>query len=154
MHDTSHRLHRARRPRGFTLIETMVAMVIMLLALLAMLAVVPFSSNNVQTNSLQVQAVSVGQQFLDDERNAKLHGVPMPSATTVPVDPGQSFVGRSGPNTGYGNFTVVPDGCATQVQTGISGVNTFLCSVQVSWTVGSTTKPTTRTVTVQTLVTN
>ena len=79
----------ARGDRAFTLIETMVALVVMLMSLLAMLAVVPFAFTNVETNSLEVQAVAVGQQFLEDERNAKLHSIPAPSATNVPIDAGR-----------------------------------------------------------------
>jgi type II secretory pathway pseudopilin PulG len=143
---------RARTRRAFTLIETMIALVVMLMSLLAMLAVVPFAFTNVQTNALQVQAVAVGQRFLDDERNAKLHAIPTPGPTNVPIDAGQSFVDQNQTAKDYGNFTVTPDGCSTIQLTG-SGphlhVNSYLCSVSVSWTVSDAT----RTVTVQSLVT-
>ena len=138
--------------RAFTLIETMISLVVMLLSLLAMLAVVPFAFTNVQTNSLEVQAVAVGQQFLDDERNAKLHSLPAPSATSVPIDAGQSFLDQSQAAKGYGNFTVTPDGCATIEATTTAShgsVNMYLCSASVSWVQSNAT----RTVTVQSLVT-
>lgn len=144
--------HAARGDRAFTLIETMVALVVMLMSLLAMLAVVPFAFTNVQTNSLEVQAVAVGQRFLDDERNAKLHALPTPSPTSVPVDAGQSFVDQNITAKDYGNFTVTPDGCATTQLAGTlphGSVNSYLCSVSVSWVQSNAT----RTVTVQSLVT-
>lgn len=134
------------KKRGFTLIEVLVAIVVLTLTILALLAVVPFSFNNVQMNALEVEAVSVAQQYLDDERNAKLHNLPMPTATTAPIDPGQSFVGGTMGN--YGNFAITPDGCAT-VQNGGSFANVYLCSVNVRWTETSAS----RTVTVQSYVT-
>lgn len=143
---------RARTGRAFTLIETMVALVVMLMSLLAMLAVIPFAFTNVETNSLEVQAVAVGQRFLDDERNAKLHALPTPSATDVPVDAGQSLVDQNVTAKDYGNFTVTPDGCATTQLTGTlphGSVNSYLCSVSVSWVQSNAT----RTVRVQSLVT-
>lgn len=121
------------RERGFSLIEALIAMVILLLASLAMLSVVPFGFNNVETNSIQVQAVAVGQQYLDDERNAELHSAVMPTVTTAPIDPGHSFLAGSVSNSNYGNFTITPDGCAT-VQNAGTSANVYSCSVIVSWT--------------------
>jgi len=133
--------------RGFSLIEAMLAIVVVVLAVLAMLSMVPFGHNSVQTNSVQVQAISIAQKYLDDERNALSQNTfAMPTATTAPIDGGQSFVGGSVSN--YGNFTVTPDGCPTKQYSG-SSANVFSCSVTVTWTeMGST-----RTVTVQTYVT-
>jgi type II secretory pathway pseudopilin PulG len=118
------------------LIEAMIAMIILLLVVLSTLSVVPFGFNSVATNAVHVQAVAVGQQFLDDERNAMLQNLPPPTATTVPIDPGESFVSNGQPNINYGNFEVTPNGCATVESggTAISAVNTFTCSVTVSWT--------------------
>src|SRR5579864_1605066 len=135
--------------RGFTLIETMIAIVICFLAILGMLSVVPFGFSSVQTNSIHAQAVAVAQQYLDDERNAKLQSVAMPSATTTPIDPGQSYTNHGVSNAGYGNFTITPDGCAIKQFTGQSGANVYSCSVTVSWTEGGGQ----RSVTEQSLVT-
>lgn len=122
--------------RGFSLLETMMATVICVLAILAFFAVVPFGFSNIQTNAVHAQAVAIAQQYLDDQRNAKLQaGVPMPTATTFPIDPGQSFVNQGAVNSGYGNFVVSPDGCATKSFTGPSA-NVYLCSVTVAWTEG------------------
>jgi len=126
---------RSYSPRGFTLIETLIAMIICFLAILATLSVVPFGFSNVQTNSVHAQAVAVAQRYLDDERNALLQlASAMPTATTVPIDPGQSFTNAGVSNSGYGNFTITPDGCVTKQFTGASGANVYLCTVTVSWT--------------------
>jgi prepilin-type N-terminal cleavage/methylation domain-containing protein len=118
------------RNRGFTLIEALIAIVIVALTMLALLAVVPASFNDVQMDALEVQAVSVGQQFLDDERNAKLHGLATPVATSAPIDAGESFVGGSMSN--YGSFAVTPDGCTTVQNPGVTS-NVYSCSVSVRW---------------------
>ncbi len=143
------RRRSSKRERGFTLIETMIAMIVLLLAILAMLSVVPFGFNSVQTNAIHVQAVAVAQQYLDDEHDALLQANAMPSATTVPIDAGQSFMANGQNNSNYGNFAVTPDGCSTKQFTGTSGANVYLCSVIVSWT--EVNAP--RSVTVQSYVT-
>jgi Tfp pilus assembly protein PilV len=144
-------LRGVRTSRGFSLIEALIAMVVLLLAVLAMLSVVPFGFTNVQTNSIDVQAVAVAQQALDDEHNALLHALPMPAATTVPIDPGQSYLAGANQNSNYGSFTVTPNGCSSVQLTGslLSGVNTYSCSATVAWTESGAT----RQVTVQSYVT-
>jgi hypothetical protein len=111
-------------------------MIVVFLAIMAMLSVVPFGFNSVQTNSLHAQAIAVGQRYVDDERNAKLHGAPMPSATAVTIDAGQSFVVNNQNNTGYGNFAVAPNGCAAVQSSGTptSQVDLYSCSATVTWT--------------------
>ena len=122
--------------RGFTLVETLIAIIVAFLAVMAMLSVIPFGFSSVQTNSVRAEAVAVGQQFVDDERDALLHAAPMASATAVPIDPGQSFVANNRNNTGYGNFAVAPNGCAAVQSSGTatSEVNLYTCSVTVTWT--------------------
>ena len=129
----------------------MIAMIVMFLAVLAMLSVIPYAFTSVQTNALQVQAVAVAQQYLDDERNAKLQNVAMPTATTAPIDPGQSFVANGATtNTNYGNFIVAPNGCAVQFPASpLNAVVGYLCSATVSWTQAGAS----RSVTVQSYVT-
>jgi Tfp pilus assembly protein PilV len=121
--------------RGFALVEALIAMTALFLAIIAMLSVIPFGFSSVQSNSVRAQAVTVGQLSLDDQRNAVMHGLPAPTATTVPVDPGESYVNSGVSNTNYGNFTVTPNGCATVQTTGtaLSQVNLYLCSVTVTW---------------------
>jgi|SRR6516162_5100381 type II secretory pathway pseudopilin PulG len=136
----------SERNRGFTLIEALIAMVIVFVTVSSLLLVVPFAFNNTQMNAVEVQAVAVGQRFLDDERNAKLQSSVMPTSTSLPIDPGQGFMGGSAGN--FGNFDVTPDGCAT-VQTAGINTNVYSCSVNVTWTENSAT----RSVTVQSYVT-
>ena len=128
-----------RRNRGFSLVEALVAMVVLLFMFLAMLSVVPFGFSSVQSNSIHVQAVAVAQQYLDDERNALLHAIAMPTATTAPIDPGQSFMANGVTNTNYGNFTITPDGCTT-VQNAGTSASVYSCSAGVSWTQTGATK--------------
>jgi prepilin-type N-terminal cleavage/methylation domain-containing protein len=134
--------------RGFSLVESLIAIAILCFACLGMLSVVPFAFTSVQTNSLQVQAISVAQQYLDDERNALLHAAPMPTGTTSPVDPGQSYVGTGTTNSNYGNFAISPDGCTAVPYAGTSA-SVYSCSATVGWTEGTAS----RTVTVQGYVT-
>jgi len=124
----------------------MLAIVVVALSVLAMLSIVPFGFNSVQANSLEVQAVAVAQQYLDDEHNALSHSLPTPAATTAPIDAGLSYMGGSTSN--YGSFNVAPDGCATKQYPG-SSANVYSCSVTVTWTESGAS----RTVTVQTYVT-
>jgi uncharacterized protein (TIGR02598 family) len=128
--------------RGFTLIEALIAMIVVAIAVVAMMGLVPYGFNQIQTNSIDVQAVAVGQQFLEDERTATLHSSQdaMPTATTVPIDPGQSYYNNgAAPNTNYGNFSIVPDGCSTVVNNG-STQTLNQCSVTVSWTEAGASK--------------
>ena len=131
-----HQSTRLTAKRGFTIVEALIAMIVVFLAILAMLSVIPFGFNSVQTNSLHAQAVAVGQRFVDDERNSLLHAAPMPSATAVAIDPGQSYVANGQNNTGYGNFSIAPNGCAAVQSSGsaTSQVNLYACSAIVTWT--------------------
>lgn len=125
----------------------MIAIVVVVLALLAMLAMIPYGHNSVQVSSVQVQAYSIAHKYLDDERTAlSQNTITMPTATTAPIDGGQSFVG--GGVSGYGNFNVSPDGCPTKAYPGTSA-NVYSCSVTVTWTENGAA----RSVTVQTYVT-
>jgi Tfp pilus assembly protein PilV len=143
-----------RRPgraaeRGLTLIEMLISMVLLLFALLAMLAVVPFGFSSVETSSIQVQAVAIGQQYLEDERNALLQAGLMPASATTPIYAGESFTNDGKADTNYGNFSVTPDGCTTVIDpSSLSGVNVYQCSVTVSWRQSLVT----RSVTVQSYV--
>ena len=132
-----HKLRpKSKAERGFALIEALIAMTMLFLAIVAMLSIIPFGFRSVQSNSIHAQAVAVGQLSLDDQRNAEQHGLPLPTATSVPIDPGESYTGNGVANSGYGNFTVTPNGCATVQTSGsaTSQVNLYLCSVTVSWT--------------------
>ena len=136
------------RNRGFTLIEAMIAMVMVVLSVLTMFAMVPFAFNGLQMNAVEVQAVSVAQQFLEDERNAKLESIPMPTATSAPIDAGQSFFNSGNAATIGSAFAVTPNGCSSVQNPGLN-TNVYLCSVSVTWTQTGAS----RSVTVQSYVT-
>jgi type II secretory pathway pseudopilin PulG len=136
----------SQHTRGFTLIEALFGMIIVALTVLTLYAMIPFSFRSVDMNASEVQAVSVAQHYLDDERLAKLHSLPAPAPTDVPIDSGQSFVGGTTGNAG--TFSVTPDGC-TPVQSSGNVATVYSCSVTVTWTEGSTV----RTVDVQSYVT-
>lgn len=144
-----HRWHREenpsmigksnRMPRGFTIIEALIAMAVLMIAVLGMLSVVPFGFNGAQTNSIQIQAVSVGQQYLEQERYSLGNSVAMPSATTAPIDPGEKFqsdgtVSAAAP----GLFTITPDQCST-VKYSSTYVSVYSCAATVSWTENNAT---------------
>lgn len=116
-----------------TLIEVLISMVIMTVIVLSVAGLVPYSFNELQVNSAQIQAVAVGQQYLDALRNAKQGSNPLPSATTAPIDQGDSFVSGSA-NTDTGLFTVTPNTCPS-----VNGgtINQYDCVVTVTWTENS-----------------
>jgi hypothetical protein len=121
-------------------------MIIVAFTVLTLYAMIPFSFKSVNMNASEVQAVSVAQHYLDDERLAKLHSLPAPAPTNVPIDSGQSFVG--GTTGSAGVFVVIPDGC-NPVQTTGNVSTVYSCAVSVTWTETGTV----RTVDVQSYVT-
>jgi len=126
--------------RAFTIIEALIAMTVLLIAVLGMLSVIPFGFSGAQTNSIQIQAVSVGQQYLEQERFSKASGnaLVMPSATTAPIDAGQSFMSNGVPAAAPGVFTVTPDRCVTTKNAGLF-VSVYSCAVTISWTQSNAT---------------
>jgi Tfp pilus assembly protein PilV len=56
---------RLSRPRGFSLIEIMVAFVLALVAVLSLLGVFPSGITSIQESSDSVQAQAIGQAYLD-----------------------------------------------------------------------------------------
>lgn len=121
----------AKRSRGFTLIEALISLVIMTAVMLALLGVVPYGFNEIQVNAVQVQAIALGQQYLDALRNAKQTNNVLPTATTAPVDQGNSFMSNT-TNTGASVFTITPNTCPTAVPG--PTVSQYDCSVTVTWT--------------------
>jgi len=122
---------KLKQSRGFTLIEALIAMVIMAIVALALLGMVPYGFGEVQQNSTQVQAVAVGQQYLDALRYAKQTKNVLPTATTAPVDQGNTFMTGSS-NTTSSVFAIAPDTCPIAV-TGLTA-SQYDCSVTVTWT--------------------
>ena len=126
---------KLKRSRGFTLIEALISVLIMATVSLALLGMVPYGYGEVQVNSTQVQAIAVGQQYLDALRYAKQTNNVLPSATTAPVDQGNTFM-TSSANTTSSVFTITPNTCPTAI-TGPTA-SQYDCSVTVTWTENGT----------------
>jgi uncharacterized protein (TIGR02598 family) len=123
---------RPRRPvRGMSLIEVLISIAIMAGIILAMLGLVPYGFDELQVNSARVQAVAVAQQDLDALRNWKQSSNPQPTATTVPIDQGDSYMNGAA-NPAAGVFTVSPNTCPV-ISAG-NQINQYDCSVTVTWT--------------------
>ena len=120
-----------RQCGGLSLIEVLVSIAIMTAVLLAMYSVIPYCFKELQVNATQVQAIALGQQTLDALRNATQGKSPLPSATTAPVDQGDSFISSSS-NPASGVFTITPNTCPL-VQNG-GTINQYDCLVTVVWT--------------------
>jgi Tfp pilus assembly protein PilV len=121
----------ARRRRGFTIIEALISIVIAAGAVLAFVGMIPYGFEHIQVNASQVQAIALGQRYLDTVRNAEESSQPLPSATTVPVDQGDSFV-TGAANASSPLFTITPDTCP--VVNSSTYANQHDCSVTVTWT--------------------
>jgi len=135
----------SERYRGFTVVEALLGLSIVALAVLALYAMIPFTFKGVGTDTVEAQAVSVGQQYLEEERNAELYDLSMPAPTTVAIDSGDSYVSTTKSAVA---FTVTPNGCSKMHHGGVN-VAIFACSVAVEWMRAGIA----RTVTVQTYVT-
>jgi len=130
----AHKL--SKQSRGFSLIEALISVVIMATVTLALLGMVPYGYRQVQMNATQVQAIALGQQYLDALRNAKQVGNALPTATTAPVDQGNTFMTGSS-NATSSVFTITPNPCPTAVA-GLTA-SQYDCSVTVTWTENGTT---------------
>ncbi|MDQ6824926.1 MAG: prepilin-type N-terminal cleavage/methylation domain-containing protein [Candidatus Eremiobacteraeota bacterium] len=117
--------------RGFTLIEALISVLIMTTITLALLGLVPYGYNEIQVNATQVQAIALGQQYLDALRNAKQTNNPLPTATTAPVDQGNTFMTGSS-NATSSVFTITPNPCPTALPGPTA--SQYDCSVTVTWT--------------------
>lgn len=115
-------------------------MVLMTGIVLALLGVIPYGFNEVQVNATQVQATALGEQYLEALRNAKQTKNPLPTATTAPIDQGDSFMNGS-TNAATSVFTITPNACPAAV----AGANAseYDCSVTVTWTENGKSEATT-----------
>ena len=135
----------SERFRGFTVVEALLGLSIVALAVLALYAMIPFAFRGAQTDTVEAQAVSVGQQYVEEERNAELYDLSMPAPTTVAIDSGDSYVSATKSPVA---FTVTPNGCSKMSHRGVN-VAIYACSVAVAWMQAGLA----RTITVQTYVT-
>jgi Tfp pilus assembly protein PilV len=124
-------LYNLRSRRGFSLIEALLSIVMMTAIVLALLGIIPYGFDEIQVNATQVQATALGQQYLDALRNAKQSKNPLPTATTAPVDQGDSFATGS-TNTSSSTFNIAPNSCP--VVTAGATASQYDCAVTVTWT--------------------
>lgn len=139
-------LANPRGCRGFSIIEALISIVIAAAIILALLGMVPYGFNAIQVNATQVQAVAIGQQYLDALRNAEQSGQVLPTATTAPVDQGDAFMTGS-TNTSSSVFTIAPNTCPTASPG--TYASQYDCAVTVTWAENGRNE----TVTVETYVT-
>ena len=144
--------------RAFSLMEAFVAIVILTLAVLALVTAYPYAFGRIGERDDELQAVSFGQQYLEQVRQQIRAGVLTLTSATAPIDEGYPLAfGVTGypapgatasppPALGSpGNFTAT----ATTSPALSTTANIYDVSVAVTWTYGGTT----RSVQLQTIVT-
>jgi prepilin-type N-terminal cleavage/methylation domain-containing protein len=114
--------------RGFTLLEALVSIVIFGVGLSTFFGLFPYSLHQVRHSNIYLQAVSVGQQYMDSMRAAVEQSQPMPSPTSPAIDGGDEVLGTGIHNSSPGNFTVT--GSCTNVA---PYPRLQHCSVTVQW---------------------
>lgn len=144
--------------RGFTLMEAFVAMVILTLAVLTLVTAYPYAFGRIGERDDELQAVSFGQQYIEQVRQQIRAGAVSVSATTAPIDAGYplAFGVTAYPSPGAsptppaeltspGFFTAT----ATTNPALSAAANSYDVNVKVTWSFGSAT----RSVQLQTIVT-
>ena len=97
--------------RGFTLLEALVSIVIFGVGLSTFFGLFPYSLHEVQHSNIYLQAVSVGQEYMDAIRSSVEQSQPMPAPTTAAIDAGdevlgQQIAGVAVHNASPGNFSI------------------------------------------------
>ena len=92
--------------RGFTLLEALVSIVIFGVGLSTFFGLFPYSLHEVRHSNIYLQAVSVGQQYMDAIRSSVEQSKPMPTPTSAAIDGGDAILGTGHHNTSPGNFTL------------------------------------------------
>lgn len=120
--------HAVQFGRGFTLVEALTGMFVLLVAVLALIGVVPAAYGLTARDSVHVQAVAAGQNYLDSIRQyIKASGVDtnLPAPPSIAVDPGYSFMSNQA-LTSREQFSMVPSCVALSLFS-------FDCVVTVGW---------------------
>jgi prepilin-type N-terminal cleavage/methylation domain-containing protein len=115
--------------RGYTLLEALISIVIFGIGLSTFFGLLPFSLHEVRHANVYLQAVSAGQQYLDSMRSSVEQSRPLPSATSIPIDGGDSVTGNGTVNASPGNFSI--NGTCTVVT---PFTRLQQCTVYVNWT--------------------
>ncbi len=92
--------------RGFTLLEALVSIVIFGVGLSTFFGLFPYSLHEVRHSNIYLQAVSVGQQYMDAIRSSVELGKPMPAPTAPAIDGGDEILGNGKKNASPGTFSV------------------------------------------------
>ena len=146
------------RSRGFSLMEVFVAMVILLIAVLALVTAYPYAFGRIGERDDELQAVSFGQQYLEQVRQQIRAGATALPTATAAIDSGYplAFGVRPYPSPGAsvpppseitspGVFTAV----ATTSPALSATANSYDVTATITWSYGSAT----RSVLLQTVVT-
>jgi len=115
--------------RGFTLLEALISIVIFGVGLSTFFVLFPYSLHEVRHSNYYLQAVSVGQQYMDAIRSSVEQSRPLPAPTLAPIDGGYEVLGNGIENTSPGNFSVT--GSCTLVS---PFTRLQHCTVNVLWT--------------------
>jgi Tfp pilus assembly protein PilV len=147
-----------RHFRGFSLVEAFVAMVILLIAVLALTTAFPYAFGRIGERDDELQAVSFGQQYVEQVRQQIRAGATSLPTATAPIDSGYplAFGVMAYPSPGAsaspppalpsaGTFTAT----ATTNPSLTSTANSFDVTATVTWSYGGAA----RSVLLQTIVT-
>ena len=121
--------------RAFTIIEALIAIVLVVSAVLELVAIVPATIGGTMRDSQRLQAIDVGQQYLDTIReyattNGKITGLPAAPAN-IAVDAGLSNQDSTIQAASPGVFTITSN--CTAAPNAVSGLE-WDCVVTVTWT--------------------
>ena len=115
--------------RGFTLLEALISIVIFGVGLSTFFGLFPYSLHEVRHSNYYLQAVSVGQQYMDAIRSSVEQSRSLPAPTLAPIDGGFEVLGTGQHNTSPGNFSIT--GSCTLVA---PFTRLQHCTVNVMWT--------------------
>jgi prepilin-type N-terminal cleavage/methylation domain-containing protein len=115
--------------RGYTLLEALIAIVIFAIGLSTFFGLLPFSLHEVRHANIYLQAVSAGQEYLDEMRSSVEQSRPLPASTSIPIDGGDSVTGSGTPNASPGNFGITGTCSLVAPYTRLQQ-----CTVDVQWT--------------------
>lgn len=118
------------RARGFSLIDAMAGIVVLLVIVLMLIGAIPASYGFTAQDSVRVQAVAAGQEYLDIIRQyVKSSGLDtqLPGAPVVPINLGRGFVSGEA-QASPRSFSMTPS-CAAR------SLFSYDCSVTVGWSV-------------------
>lgn len=119
------------RSRGLSLIEAMVGMVVLLVGVLMLLGAIPAAYGFTAQDAVRVQAVSAGQEYLDDIRQyIQASGVD----TDLPPPPAVSVVP---PTFSAGTQAATPVALVLTPACTARSLFSFDCSVDVRWSAGN-----------------